>query len=313
MITFNHENYIRQAVQSVLDQERTFPLEIVISDDGSSDRTREIVKDLVAEYPQIVRDVSSGQRLGIGGNFHHTYKCCRGEFIAILDSDDYWLTRDKLARQVEVLRSDPRCTLVYHNAILFAEASGESRVKLSEPVIDISDATFFLKRNPITTMTAVFRNVFSDEEAASLIGLTFQDLPLWIMLAERGTVRCLPDIFGVYRVHGGSTFSRMGNTEALLARRKSLAAVRRFVSARTGAAMDKRLVQIHLELVLRRGLLTRQFDQAVEEWRLARKLAKNVGLGPFGFAAQLLRAARIMVSMTFEKMGSLVGASSSGL
>lgn len=313
MITYNHERYIRQAVQSVLDQERTFPIEIVISDDGSSDGTRAIVRELVAEHPQIVRDVSSGQRLGIGSNFYHTYTHCRGEFIAVLDSDDYWLSRDKLAMQLNLLQGDPRCTLVYHNAILFAEATGESRIKLSEPVDDIRGATFFLHRNPITTMTAVFRNILSEEEVSSLTGLTFQDLPLWILLAEHGTVRCLPDLFGVYRVHGSSTFSRMGNTEALLARRTSLAAVRRFVSAGAGAAMDKRLVQMHLELALRRCVLTTQFGQAAQEWHFARKLSKEIGLGPFGFIAQILRALRIAASMVFEKVGSLVGASSSGL
>jgi hypothetical protein len=313
IITYNHERFIAQAVQSALDQERSFPMEIVISDDNSSDATRAIVKRLAAEHPDTVRDVSSGTRLGIGGNFHHAYSHCRGEFIAMLDSDDYWLSRDKLARQIAMLREDPHCVLSYHNAVMMMESTGEARVKLAGPVEDIRSGVFFLQRNPITTMTAVFRKILPAEELQTLIGLTFQDLPLWILLAERGTMRCLPDLFGVYRVHGGSTYSRMGATEALLARRKSLAAVRPFVSTATGAAMDRRLVQMHLELALRRLTLNRQFGVAADEWREARRLARSTGRGPLWFAAQLLDAVRRLIAVTLQKVGNLVGASPSSL
>ncbi|MBI3675258.1 MAG: glycosyltransferase [Proteobacteria bacterium] len=313
MITYNHEAFIRQAVQSILDQERSFPIEIVISDDGSSDATRSIVKQLEGEHPGLVRDVSSGKRLGIGSNFHHAYAHCRGEFIAMLDSDDYWLSRDKLAKQIALLQSDPGCVLCYHNAIMLMEKTGAARVKLAGPVEDIADGAFFLKRNPITTMTAVFRKILRAEELQALIGLTFQDLPLWVLLAERGTLKCMPELFGVYRVHGGSTYSRMGATQALLARRTSLAAIRPFVSAKTGAAMDRRLVQMHLELVLRRALLTREFGLALEEWRGARRHARHIGMGPLTFGAQFLQAIRLALRVVFEKAGGLVGASPSSL
>ena len=90
MITYNHENFIAQAIDSVLRQDVNFGYEIVIGEDCSSDRTRSIVMAYEKKHPEKIRLLLPEQNLGMMGNFMQTLQACRGEYIAIVEDDDYW-------------------------------------------------------------------------------------------------------------------------------------------------------------------------------------------------------------------------------
>ena len=109
MMTYFHEKYIAEAIDSVLSQITTYTYEIVISDDGSADGTREILKDYAERYPSIIKIHFNERNLGISKNNYETRRRCRGRYIATLSGDDYWLDAHKLQTQVEYLDAHPDC------------------------------------------------------------------------------------------------------------------------------------------------------------------------------------------------------------
>ncbi len=117
VITYNHERYIKAALEGVFAQETTFPIEVVISDDASTDGTRSIVGEFAARYPDQVRLSFREKNCGDGGNenFLLGLEMCRGEYIATLDGDDYWTDIGKLQRQADLLDARSDYPLYFHN------------------------------------------------------------------------------------------------------------------------------------------------------------------------------------------------------
>lgn len=90
MITYNHEKFISQAIESVLMKKTNFDYELVIGEDCSTDRTRKICIDYRKEYPDKIKLLLRESSLGIHRNFVDTLKECTGEYIVLLEGDDYW-------------------------------------------------------------------------------------------------------------------------------------------------------------------------------------------------------------------------------
>jgi glycosyltransferase involved in cell wall biosynthesis len=114
VITYNQEKYIGQCLQSILDQETNFEFEIIVGEDCSTDSTRAIVQDFERRYPSIIKPIYQTKNIGAGvNNFITTHRAARGSYIAHVDGDDYCLP-GKLQKQVDILDSDPDCSLVFH-------------------------------------------------------------------------------------------------------------------------------------------------------------------------------------------------------
>ena len=90
IVTYNHERFIGQAIDSVLMQTVNFPYEIVIGEDCSTDNTRRIVMDYRDRYPDKIRLLLHEQNVGQHANIMRTEAACRGRYMANLDGDDYW-------------------------------------------------------------------------------------------------------------------------------------------------------------------------------------------------------------------------------
>lgn len=113
MPTYNHASYIEKAIECVLAQKTTFPFELVIGEDCSTDGTREIVFDYAKRYPEIIHVVYSDENVGMHKNSKRTNAALRGKYIAYCEGDDYWQREDKLQLQVDYLESHPECGLVH--------------------------------------------------------------------------------------------------------------------------------------------------------------------------------------------------------
>jgi len=114
MITYNHEKCIAQAIESVLMQETTFPIELVIGEDYSTDNTREIVKRYAALRPDVIQPLLHERNVGMRGNGDAVLEACRGQYIACLEGDDYWTSPQKLQRQVDFLDQHPDYSICGH-------------------------------------------------------------------------------------------------------------------------------------------------------------------------------------------------------
>ncbi len=102
--TYNHERYIHDCIMSVVAQAHEIPIEILVGDDSSSDKTGEIVRRLADRLPDIVRYFRHAKKMGGVLNRQFLIGQTTGEYIAHLDGDDYWLP-GKIAKQISLMMS----------------------------------------------------------------------------------------------------------------------------------------------------------------------------------------------------------------
>jgi len=121
VVTYNHARFIAQALDSVLMQEAPFPWEILVSEDASTDGTREIVVEYQRRHPGRIRLLLSERNLRSNRVVARGFEAARGEYVALLDGDDYWTARDKLAKQAVFLDAHPECAMCFHNATVVHE------------------------------------------------------------------------------------------------------------------------------------------------------------------------------------------------
>lgn len=134
-LAFNHENYIRQTIDSILNQQTSFSFEILIHDDASTDRTAEIIREYEHRAPGIVRPIyQQNNQHSQGKNILHEFMMplARGKYFAFCECDDYWIDPDKLQKQVDYLERHPDCTLCIHNA--YTVDTGGNRTGTVHPV-----------------------------------------------------------------------------------------------------------------------------------------------------------------------------------
>lgn len=113
MITYNHGNYLADAIEGVVNQECDFSFELIIGEDASNDATRDIALEYQKRYPEIIRVVYSLHNIGMNANSRRIFEKARGQYIAYCEGDDFWCASDKLAKQVELMRSDEQIGIVH--------------------------------------------------------------------------------------------------------------------------------------------------------------------------------------------------------
>jgi glycosyltransferase involved in cell wall biosynthesis len=211
-ITYNHVNFIRDAIEGFLMQETTFPVEIFIHDDASTDGTAEIVKEYAEKYPKLFWTVLQTENQWSKGNkkiLNDYLQRQRGEFIALCEGDDYWISKEKLQKQVEVLEANPEASLVFHNAEVknYREGVVKSYIFHSEngkPIpCDTVETKDLLRDWFIPTASIVFR-VYSNFQIPQWFNnCKSGDFPLQLILSTYGKFLYLNKLFSVHRLHSG--------------------------------------------------------------------------------------------------------------
>ena len=116
--TYNSAAYIERTVSGVLAQEtRGLDIDYILSDDGSSDETVDVVQNRIRSAAFPVHVIEHPQNIGVVRNFFNAVHKSAGQYLAVCDSDDVWLDRQKLVKQVEFMESHPQCVLSYHATV----------------------------------------------------------------------------------------------------------------------------------------------------------------------------------------------------
>ena len=162
-LTYNHEAYIQEALESFMAQKTNFKYEIIIHDDASTDNTTEIIKEYEKKYPGIIYVIyEKTNQYSINKNFmfmRSVYSLCRGKYIAFCEGDDFWIDVYKLQIQVEFLEKSPEYCLSVHNAVILN--CQDSTMKTMNPFLcenDIPDKEIIMLCNGmIPTASMVMR------------------------------------------------------------------------------------------------------------------------------------------------------------
>jgi glycosyltransferase involved in cell wall biosynthesis len=219
IITYNHAPFIRQAIDSVLMQKTNFDFEIVIGEDGSKDGTREITQEYAGRHPDKIKLLLNDRKnvIHIHGkptgrwNFINTLKNCRGEYVALLDGDDYWTSPDKLQKQVDLLDKNPQCAICFHNIeVINSDGShgADEMARGRQPfytLTDLLDGKFFP-----ATGSVMFRNRLFGEMPEWIKTVMLGDYSLHVLNGQHGQFCYLDEVLGVYRRHAGGIWSAGG-------------------------------------------------------------------------------------------------------
>jgi len=211
MLAYRHEPFIAAAIQSIADQKTDFPIELIIGEDCSPDRTLEIALDYQRRYPALIRVLSSEANVGMHANADRCLGASRGNYIAICEGDDYWCDPTKLARQMTVFRDNPECALVYHAAAYIDSETGRqtqtsrqslfSRILSTEEIIlgdgGLIPTASILLRREIALNLPVWHH-------QAPVG----DYPLALWAALRGKIAYLDRIMSVYRTNVPHSWSQ---------------------------------------------------------------------------------------------------------
>lgn len=137
VVTYNHEKYIRQCLQSIVDQNTDFDFEVIVGDDCSTDSTPAIVQEFAERYPGKIRPILREKNVGPTQNYLGVHNLARGEYVAHVDGDDYCLP-GKLHSLAAHLDKEPDCAIVWHRMHILNER-GQSAVGM--PIVPIRKFT----------------------------------------------------------------------------------------------------------------------------------------------------------------------------
>lgn len=123
--TYNQENYIAEALESVVNQKTLFPFEVIVHDDASTDRTPKIIEEFAKRYPSLfITIIQEQNQVSQGVNIDKDFILprCRGKYLAFLEGDDYWLDQYKLQKQYDAMERQPNSSICVHRVELIDES-----------------------------------------------------------------------------------------------------------------------------------------------------------------------------------------------
>lgn len=208
MPTFNHERYLAQALDSALQQVTDFDYEIVVGEDASTDGTRDLLLDYARRHPGRIVPVLHQRNMGWRRNFNETLAQCRGDFIALLEGDDWWISPHKLQKQVDLLRDRTDCVLCFTRTRRYVEGGEELESLPTVAVRHVTGVRDIIACQYVQTCSVMLRrSAIGTGMPAWFEGLRMGDWPLWILTAHHGKLVFLDEPLAAYRVHSGGLWS----------------------------------------------------------------------------------------------------------
>jgi glycosyltransferase involved in cell wall biosynthesis len=221
VITYNHEKYIAQALESVLMQQADFHFEINVIEDCSTDRTQEIIMRYVRQYPDIVKPFFNKKNIGFEvtqKNFYRGFLTLTGEYLAILEGDDYWTSPHKLQKQVDFLDANLDFALCTHNTVKIYEDGSRAphRFLYWGKLGDCTVEDVICLRWFFHTTGILYRNVFNGVPPRQFRNKWSCDIFILIAHATYGKGHHIDEDMAVYRAHSGGRFSGMKEIDGWL-------------------------------------------------------------------------------------------------
>lgn len=212
-ISYNHEKYIAQALESFIMQKTDFVFEVIIADDCSTDGTSEIIRRYADKYPEIIKPVFRKQNLGPLNNFIDALSVAKSQYVIYCEGDDYFTDPLKLQKQVDFLDANSECSICFHPVKVIFENAGNTDYifpqKTQHPLVYLKkymNLDDLLKFNFIQTNSCMYRWRFNGDEKIEEIfpkNILPGDWFLHLLHAEKGKIGFINETMSVYRRHTG--------------------------------------------------------------------------------------------------------------
>jgi glycosyltransferase involved in cell wall biosynthesis len=211
--TYNHKKLIRDALEGFLMQITSFPFEIIIHDDASTDGTQEIIRDYQQKHPSIIRTIFQKEnqfsKTGVYPLFN-MYSVAKGKYVADCDGDDYWTDPMKLQKQVDFMETHPEYVMCFHDYRIHHVDKGIIVVPSSKAPHDYSAKELIAYDSSgydIHPSTKLWRNLYSEETKRNFEAF-WGDSALTIMMGMYGACKYIPGVKpSVFRrMHGSNSW-----------------------------------------------------------------------------------------------------------
>lgn len=201
--TYNHEKYIRDALEGFVMQQTNFLFEVLIHDDASTDNTARIIREYQSKYPELIKPIyeTENQYSKFDGTIEKLQaNRAQGKYVAMCEGDDYWIDPLKLQKQYDFMETHPQYTLCGCSTKWINELTGkETNKSKTDQDRDVSLAEFLSPKNGRPFPYVSFFMLTETWESLPLWNFPVGDLPLSYYAAMKGKVRMLADIMCVYR------------------------------------------------------------------------------------------------------------------
>ncbi len=278
LVTYNHEKFIAQAIESVLEQETDFEYRLIIGDDCSTDNTQQIIRKYAQQYPRRIqvllnrehRGIEHKDRVGI-----EVFRLNKAKYVALLDGDDYWTAPDKLQKQVEFLEARPECAICFHNVEMFHENHiGEPRNMCPPEQKRFSTLEDLIRGIAIPTCSIMFRRGVIEKLPGWFHEIKMGDWALNILIAQFGSAGYLSDVMAAYRVHESGEWSRLSLIQKAQETINFFQQLDEHLKFQYHRLFKRGISKSYLDLAL-------EYDKAGETVRARECALKSISLRPF--------------------------------
>ena len=217
LITYNHSNYIEEALESILLQETLFDFNIIIADDYSSDNTLEKIKKFEEENETSFIYLENNRNLGIMKNYQKAFNACQSKYVAVLEGDDRWVNKYRLQKHIDFLEEHFECSMSanqliikdnINNKYIFPENYNNSFYYIS-PHMLIND-------NKIGNFSAcVYRNQNIKKIPDSFYALKAYDWLFNILMCSYGLIGYINQPLSIYNLNQNGIWSSQTVKEKL--------------------------------------------------------------------------------------------------
>ncbi len=205
MPVYNHEKYIAQAIESIVNQKTKFNFRLIIGEDCSTDNSRAIIAEYAKQYPDIIHPIFREKNIGASANGYNIAAVARSKYVTICEGDDYWTDEYKLQKQVDFMEANPDFT-IHFTDIEFVDGQGAPvnnndvplRTKDVFTIEDIVNGGVF-----IPSVSLMYRNVLPHPMPEFYLQTIIADTLILLLLADKGKAKYLNEKTAAYRVHGG--------------------------------------------------------------------------------------------------------------
>lgn len=217
-ITYNHENYIAQTLESFVIQKTNFPFEVYVADDCSTDKTPFIISEFVEKYPDLIKPMFRVKNVGVWQNWIEMADKIKSKYVALCEGDDYWIDEYKLQKQVDFLESNKEFAIAFHPVKVKWEDKRQSDVifpsssyRFNKTHLTIADLQ---KHNFIQTNSVVYRWRFIEDNIYDFLPKDIIPIDYFIHMlhAQKGNIYFQDELMSVYRRHEQGIWTGAGKS-----------------------------------------------------------------------------------------------------
>lgn len=227
-------------------QKTKFPIEILVHDDASVDKTASIIKEFVSENPKLFRCIYEleNQFRKYNNLTNILMKWARGKYIAMCEGDDYWTDPLKLQKQVDFLEAHPEVTVCGHRVVKVDGHGTELGDCYGEAPQERTTIRDIIKQNYLVTPSVMFRNVNLDKWTRLARKLPQGDWPLYVFLAQSGDIGFIDEVMAAYRVHEKGMWNSLKPSQRQKNEMKALKVFQQLYGSQYSKEIDQGMIRV---------------------------------------------------------------------